>query len=882
MADDMNKTTGIEIPITATDNASSQVDNVSRSLDNLSKRQNLVNQLSNQWSTLYKEIGRVGERLKEFTKEYKARVKSASVNNRSARYGGLFTDETSRLKEQYSGLKAQKSDIYKDIKVNERKLVVEQQTYQLYERMQTLVKQLTDLEIARVNTSNQLKDSLLGQEEYVASQVTKKKQEAQLQREITENLAQDPKYIADRIAKEKASASINKQINAEVKEQKVNYKTLSVRVSNFLGMVRRFTFVGYLVRSVTGLINDFARAGANWTENLNLFEISFGSATEGAIENLITFSDKLGVARNEVIKASADFQTLANSIGISNEISADFSIALTKLGYDIGSLRNLDFEDVFQKLQSTIYGGQVKTARTLGINITATGLEEMLAQLGLADVKFRQLSESQKVMLRAIATFKQLGTEGANVYGDLGNTITSLANRVRVFQASFQNLKLALSSYFESTFSTLVSYATAFVQALTAIVNVNVEQKLSSGFNDTAKSISDANDEANELNDTLGLLNIDKFNVLGKGSVSGGSSGNIDQVLGQSLTDYINQFNQATDVTKAFDKEVTDLKNKIIQWVYPLSQVNEETGEITINTDKLGNVVQGLYDIFSSFKNIITNILKISKAISPYLLKLADSFFSIVASVTTLLDKLHLLEPVLLGIFTLLAGKKLIELGKFFAKPFISLIGYYQQLNMNNNLAITGMDKFRVAVSNVSNAIMAFATVFSILDAFINSLPEGAREVVSVLSIVIGGLVTILGLILAIKGGIKGGLYGALIAGAGLGALVAGIKGVATKSTQIQVKANGGVVEDGLFTMNKHEMFGKFSDGTSVVANNMQIVEGIKAGVYEAVKEALPNNGGQKQTAVFNLNGKEFARATFNDYNYVGKTNTGLSWGGSK
>ena len=214
MADDMNKTTGIEIPITATDNASSQVDNVSRSLDNLSKRQNLVNELSSQWGNLYKEIGKVGERLKSFTKEYKARVKAASLNNRSARYGGLFTDETSRLKEQYSGLKAQKSDIYKDIKVNERKLVVEQQTYQIYERMQTLVKQLTDLEIARVNTSNQLKDSLLGQEEYVTSQVTKKKQEAQLQREITESLAQDPKYIADRIAKEKASASINKQINA--------------------------------------------------------------------------------------------------------------------------------------------------------------------------------------------------------------------------------------------------------------------------------------------------------------------------------------------------------------------------------------------------------------------------------------------------------------------------------------------------------------------------------------------------------------------------------------------------------------------------------------------------------------------------------------------
>ena len=62
----------------------------------------------------------------------------------------------------------------------------------------------------------------------------------------------------------------------------------------------------------------------------------------------------------------------------------------------------------------------------------------------------------------------------------------------------------------------------------------------------------------------------------------------------------------------------------------------------------------------------------------------------------------------------------------------------------------------------------------------------------------------------------------------------------------------------------------------------MQIIEGIKGGVYEAVKEAIGSNSKKQQTAVFNVNGKEFARATFNDYNYVGKTNTGFSWGGSK
>ena len=45
----------------------------------------------------------------------------------------------------------------------------------------------------------------------------------------------------------------------------------------------------------------------------------------------------------------------------------------------------------------------------------------------------------------------------------------------------------------------------------------------------------------------------------------------------------------------------------------------------------------------------------------------------------------------------------------------------------------------------------------------------------------------------------------------------------------------GGILEDGLFTMNHGELAGKFANGQSVVANNEQIIEGIKRGVIEAM-----------------------------------------------
>jgi hypothetical protein len=68
----------------------------------------------------------------------------------------------------------------------------------------------------------------------------------------------------------------------------------------------------------------------------------------------------------------------------------------------------------------------------------------------------------------------------------------------------------------------------------------------------------------------------------------------------------------------------------------------------------------------------------------------------------------------------------------------------------------------------------------------------------------------------------------------------------------------GGVLEDGLFTMNRGEIAGKFTNGTSVVANNQMIVEGIAAGVYQAVVAAMSDayTGGSQNVNVY-LDGKQ-------------------------
>lgn len=66
-----------------------------------------------------------------------------------------------------------------------------------------------------------------------------------------------------------------------------------------------------------------------------------------------------------------------------------------------------------------------------------------------------------------------------------------------------------------------------------------------------------------------------------------------------------------------------------------------------------------------------------------------------------------------------------------------------------------------------------------------------------------------------------------------------GLKGTPKLGITWQSFQTGGFPEDGLFFANHNELVGKFTNGKNVVANNMQIVDGIKYGVREAVSEVL-------------------------------------------
>ena len=78
----------------------------------------------------------------------------------------------------------------------------------------------------------------------------------------------------------------------------------------------------------------------------------------------------------------------------------------------------------------------------------------------------------------------------------------------------------------------------------------------------------------------------------------------------------------------------------------------------------------------------------------------------------------------------------------------------------------------------------------------------------------------------------------------------------------------GGFPEDGLFFANHSELVGQFSNGRTAVANNQQIIEGIKEGVIDAMMQvfmAMNSSSGQNETSIeipLYIGNEEIARAT--------------------
>lgn len=341
------------------------------------------------------------------------------------------------------------------------------------------------------------------------------------------------------------------------------------KLVNRIYFLRNYT--KQLFRDLTGII----KKAVDYTETLNLWQVAMRGNREEAEDFVQTMNKAYGIATQTLMQYQAIFRNMLSSLGgVSDNVSYQLSEYLTQMAIDYASLYNVSIERAMTTFQSVL-SGQVRPIRSIaGYDITETTIYQLYQQLG-GTKTMRQLSQTEKRLLRIYAVFQQMESSGA--IGDLGKTMGSTANQFRMFTESAKELGTWLGIIFEDLIAPFLPKLNAFVITLTNIVKAfaqmnNIKPK---DFG-VVESVEQLNEE---LEQTQGkLLSFDKFESLNASTGDNNLLG-IDENLLAGLTKYEGILSQITG-------EAQELAEKWTSW-----WVDDE-GNLTENAQELLNVLE--------------------------------------------------------------------------------------------------------------------------------------------------------------------------------------------------------------------------------------------------------------------------------------------------
>lgn len=430
-----------------------------------------------------------------------------------------------------------------------------------------------------------------------------------------------------------ALAQATKTVDVYSKKAQPNINKLGFSMAKFTGIL-------FSIRRIISFGKDVIQQTASWTENLNLFAVTYGSAYKDTLKWTTDIAGRFGFATNELVKMTGLFKQLSTAIGIANDTGDLMSKTITQLALDFTSFYNIsNIQDTVTKLQAGIFSGQTKPLRSLGIDVTYQTLDNLLKTneaLKQFATSSKQLTQAQKAIARLIVTMQA----GSNAFGDMSATVDTLQNSMRVMQGSLANLKLAIGDAFASK-PALMFYQLVggIAQGITNIIRafIPLQTELNRPIEDTF--FNELNDDIDETMGKMGLLSFDKFEVLGGGGSSALAENlAITAALTTELKKQQEEYDKIFMASSGIASKAVEIGKTISAWF--------------INVDFEGNFVSWsenilpLVTLLTAVKNVIVSIWQVAQPIGQF----AGWIINIVAQFINWIDSVNALIPVLAAI----------------------------------------------------------------------------------------------------------------------------------------------------------------------------------------------------------------------------------------
>lgn len=398
-----------------------------------------------------------------------------------------------------------------------------------------------------------------------------------------------------------------------------------------------FSEMGY--NSAEEYFNSFSERAKELTAKMSGFNVNVdGTLTASGMPSL-------GINPNKLMNYQAMFGQMSSSMGVASETALKLSNALTMIGGDLASVKNMNFDKVWEDMASGL-AGMSRTLDKYGVNIRNVNLQQKLNELGIK-ANISALNQNDKALLRGIILLDST----RYAWGDLANTLNQPANQLRLIEGNIQNLSRTIGNLFLPVIAKVLPYINGFVIALQRlfawigkIFKIDLSNLMPKGGGGGA--ISDLIGDTGELEDGLNAataaakkLNkqvraFDELNVIntfsgGAGGAGAGGigSGLLDEAFNEAYQEYLDAWNDAfanvedkaqgiADKIQAFFRDLfkpiaaawdSEGNRVVVGWKRALQEIGKLVKDIGRDFMTMWQQ-QGTVDIFKDIFHIIGDI----------------------------------------------------------------------------------------------------------------------------------------------------------------------------------------------------------------------------------------------------------------------------------
>lgn len=359
-------------------------------------------------------------------------------------------------------------------------------------------------------------------------------------------LAQNSNQLSDVFNKmPSAVASASKSLdayNSKSRGAKTHTGGLFSAISSLVSGARnvKSTFL-----AISSAFSFFYDESAEYIEQLNLFNVAMGSASQSASAFAQKVSDAMGIDPGKWMEYQGTLNMMIEGFGVASDKAQIMSQNLTQLSYDYSSLMNVDVSTAFDKIQSAM-SGQIKGLKEYGNNVSVAMVKQTGLKYGLQG-NVSTWDQNTQAIMRYITIMNNASK--VDVFNDMARTINTPSNAVRILAQQFKVLRRAIGNIASVFATAVIPYIQVAVELLNKFasfvaglfgfklptIDYSGLEKGSGAMDDMADSAKDAGSsvggatkKVKDLKKELQTLGFDELNILNSpknDSDSGGSGG---------------------------------------------------------------------------------------------------------------------------------------------------------------------------------------------------------------------------------------------------------------------------------------------------------------------------------------------------------------------